>query len=85
MLQESFFHRNLLNIINTVFESIVVPDSTGVQLNQVLCLKYLGSISENGGFREDVRARMKAACRDMYQSGIVCDRRMAANFKIKVL
>ena len=63
-----------------------IKDSQGTSLRQVNTLKYLGvTISEEGGSKEAVRARISAAWgkwRDL--SRVISDKKMPRKLKIKL-
>jgi len=66
--------------------NVNIKDSQGTSLRQLNKLKYLGvTISEEGGSEVAVRARVIAAWGKWRNlSGVICDKKMARELKIKL-
>jgi hypothetical protein len=73
-------------VCSKIDEPLVIKDSKGNDLEQVVTFKYLGSVvTAKGGCEEDVKHRIKAAWQKWKElSGVVCDKRMPVWIKGKV-
>ena len=67
-------------------QDVSIKDTKNVEIGQVGRFCYLGSIlSEQGGCREEIDARISSAWRKWRDvSGVVCDIKMPLKLKIKI-